>query len=337
MKNIAEKRLYEQLAAGGAHGVYAAASPDSYLLRRLTERIVAAAPQPCEVLRIDAKTLDLGQLADRRLEAAPLFGGSTAFILNGDTLGELAASDRAQLAELLNGLPPHVLFIVTATTDNRRPALPKELEKLCPPDAAGVVLPRAEGEALEAAVREMARAAGTSIDRAAVRRVAELCGGDLATIRGEIEKAAAYSGYTSIKADLFDRLTARTTDTGVFDIIRAASAGNKAGALTALSELLRAREEPIAIAAALNNNYINYYRALLIKRAGGSLDRFYVAYGYRRNDVKPKIAFERCGSYSIERLERIIGVLCRLDAELKGSRADSRVLLETALSEILMI
>ena len=38
MKNIAEKRLYEQLAVGGAHGVYAAASPDSYLLRRLTER-----------------------------------------------------------------------------------------------------------------------------------------------------------------------------------------------------------------------------------------------------------------------------------------------------------
>ena len=41
-------------------------------------------------------------------------------------------------------------------------------------------------------------------------------------------------------------------------IIRAASAGNKAGALTALGELLRAREGPLAIAAAPNNNNIKF-------------------------------------------------------------------------------
>lgn len=331
-----ERALAASLKSGPGR-FYAIASQDEYLARKAVRLITDSAESECETIRISAGQ-DLSAVEDNFNSAALFGGGMIVYLFNADSLSELSAADRQQLSELLRDIPEHIIFIMTAMADSRRPAMPKELEKLCG-EAGGtaVLITARQGEALLSEIELIAKECGATIERGAAKILVERCGSSLALIYNEVVKAAAYCNYGAITPADVKLLTPEPADAGVFDIIRAAGAGNTGAALTALGRLLQNKEEPIAIAAALNSNYINYYRALLVKKRGGKLDDLYSLYGYRKNDVKPKIAFERCGSYTIARLEKIIATLYKLDGDLKSSRASGALLLETAMAKILTI
>lgn len=335
MVALNEKELFEQIGRQ-VGGFYAVCSPDGFLRERAVKKIVGAVPPPRDILRLDAQTLDISSLEDGFSNIASFNDEAKIYIFNGDTLDELSAERAERLAVLASDIPSNSFFIVWCSTDRRHPSLPKSVEKLCiAAGGAAAVLPQKTGAELVSEIEVLAAENGAAIERAAAERLIDMCGGELALIRGEVSKAAAYSGYRTIKAADIDRLTVRTVDSGVFDIIRAAGAGNTRAALGILGELLRNHEEPIAIAAALNTNYINYYRALLLKKSGRPLSDMYELYGYKKSDIKPKIAYEKCGSYTIARLERIINILYRFDSDVKSLRVDPAIQLEAALAGIL--
>lgn len=337
MAVIGENELFSNLNAGKLSSLYAVCSPDIYLNRRAVNRIVGALPLPREIQRLDAKTLDLVALRDGFSKLAAFNNTFSVYLFNGDTLSELSADASEEFAELLSNIPEGSAAVIYGIADKRRPVLTKDIEKLCKgaKNCVSAVISQKEGAELIHEIEQIAAENGATIERKAADKLAELCLGELSLIEGELVKAAAFCGYTAIKTEHIEKLTARTVDAGVFDIIRAAGAKDVRAAMRCLGEMLCNHEEPIAIAAALNANYINYYRALLLKKSGRKLADMYELYGYKKTDVKPKIAYERCGVYTLQQLEKIIDILFEFDSRVKSSRVDSGILLEASLAAIL--
>ena len=332
-----ENELFSYINAGKRSRIYAVCSPDIYLNRRAVNRIVGSLPSPREIQRLDAKTLDIVALRDSFSKLAAFNNTFSVYLFNGDTLSELSADASEEFAELLSDIPEGSAAVIYGLADKRRPALPKDIEKLCKgaQNVVTAVIPTKEGTELLHEIELIAQENGATIERKAAEKLAELCLGELSLIEGEAVKAAAFSGYTAIKPEHIEKLTARTVDAGVFDIIKAAGAKDVRTAMRCLGEMLSNHEEPIAIAAALNANYINYYRALLLKKSGRKLADMYELYGYKKTDVKPKIAYERCGVYTLQQLEKIIDILFDFDSRVKSSRVDSGIQLEATLATIL--
>lgn len=331
-----EKQIGQSIKKEGLSPLYIFASSDRYLLRKAADTVREQC-LPCETVRLCGGDLDLQSLFES-FNSSALFGAErTLYIFDGDSLSDMSSSDRSELSALLSDIPEHITFVITCLTEERKPAISKDVEKLCGGKGLSFIIDSKQGQALYAEMDRIAKSYGASIEKNASARLCELCGTQLSVLEREIEKLAAFCGYGSITVLSINTLASKTTEAGVFDIIKAMTSKDASAAMTALGIMLSNRQEPISIASALNSNYINYYRALLVKTGGGTLDDLYSLYGYRKTDVKPKIAYERCRSYSLPRLEAIIGVLAKLDRELKSSRSEPSLLLETAVAKIMTI
>ena len=104
-----------------------------------------------------------------------------------------------------------------------------------------------------------------------------------------------------------------------------------------LEEMLRQKNSPLAITAALNTSYINIYRAKLAVAERKGPDELFELFDYKKGDRKVSIAFDRASRYKMEQVEQVLDVLLKLDEDLKSSAVEKEILLETAVAQIVVL
>lgn len=259
--------------------------------------------------------------------------------------------DAEALLECLEGgRAPQVVLLITASTADRRRRAWQRLGEL------GVVvefvLERERSQALaEGAVasiaQQVARRYGKEIEPAALRLLAERAGADAQRLASEVEKLCLWAGEAKrISRKDVEAVVADLAEAWVFDFTAAVAERAPARALALLRQLLDAGEAPLRLLALIARElrFLLLAREALEEELGGKLaardfssfkaqvlPKLDPATARAFGDAHPFVLyryFQNCQRWVRRELERHIVALSVLDAELKSSRGDPRVLLE---------
>ncbi len=331
---ITTKQLSQSLKNGEEKRLYLLIGNDEYSIRYGAEQIVESAGER-EILRFDALAFDRDQL-EEAFFSFPLFYGRLLLIDN-FKLGSLPSEDAALFEELLKEIPDFLTVVLQNYVEGRF-SVSKQIEKLfaAVPSSLIVVAEQKSGSDAISMVTEMSLQEGARIDRDAAARLLELLGDDLMMAKAELKKLSALCNYGTIERSHVDRLTVKSTESSVFDMIGALELKDIKKASEILSEMLNDRTEPLAITASLNTAYINLFRAKSAVTNRLKENDLFSMFDYKKGDRKVSIAMNRERGYTREQLTKIIDLLYQLDLELKSSPVDRALLLEQAVIEIAM-
>ena len=242
-------------------------------------------------------------------------------------------------AELLNShlssIPDFLIVILTNFVEGRF-SVSRQYEKLADTVEHSLLISaeKPAGQQMYRTISQLASEEGVSISRDASELLLYLAGDDLLSVVQEIKKLAALCNYTKIEREHVERISVRSTESSVYDIISAIERRDTGTALSILQEMNDNRTEPIIISSALNTAFINLYRAKLIAQYKKLPKEMFDLFDYRKGDKKVDIAVNRASRYTKPQLKTILEILYQLDIDLKSSPIDSYILLQQASVEI---
>ncbi|MDD4850340.1 MAG: DNA polymerase III subunit delta, partial [Gemmiger sp.] len=106
-------------------------------------------------------------------------------------------------------------------------------------------------------------------------------------------------------------------------------------ALAKLAVLLALQNDPILIAGALINNYLDVYRMFITKKSHRAAADAAKAFGYTgRWNYRLGNAETTAARFDRPRMDASMKILQKLDLDLKSSRLDAELLLQKALCEL---
>ncbi len=338
MKNLRSGELKKALNDGILR-LYLVAGDDEFLLDSAENAILAklAEEGADEPVRLDFEDAD-----EERLRAVffsvSFFGARRSAVLRGVGVSKALLSEARKklLRELFADLPDDLTVILRyADAGARRFSVPKSLVELVGEcrDSAVVTCERAAVNPAAAAARMIKNEGCSACDRV-VSEIVERCGDDLMSMSNEIKKLASLASGGEITAEHVRALCISGCEDNVYAMLSALEAGRIKDALAVLEDMLDMKTDPLMISSTMNIAFLNSYRARLAKEKGLPVRYLEDSFGYKKNDRRLAVAMSRCGRYSVRQLERIIELLYELDAKLKSSKAEGRIVLEQYIVRI---
>jgi DNA polymerase-3 subunit delta len=203
-------------------------------------------------------------------------------------------------------------------------------------------------------------ATGARGDRAAVKRLIELCcgidpndaravkevdGDDLARLRTDIERIATYAGDDPVTVAMVNELATRVTDEKVWGIGEAWARGDKAAFLELVEQLLAQREHPVRLAGALGRHLRQVNDAHHLLQTMGPDRALAELVSSGANQWAAKKVVQQAQRVQTAKVDAALSRIAQLDAELKGGSAlfgrvgedtgaGDRIILERGLLEL---
>ncbi len=309
-------------------------------------------------------------------QALPFFAEHKCVAVSDLNVEERDSAELEKLYELLELSPDTttlVFWYPTLDFDGRKSAKWKKFLKEVQSRGGVLLFGRRSASDLQKLLLREAEKAGCVLSRQNAGRIVEYAGQDVTQLLQEMEKLCAFAlGQTQtvgtqtagtqtagtqtvgtqtvgaqtagaqgvsapeITARMIEELVPKTTETTVFLMSNALTAGNYEKAYTLLDSLFYQNEEPIAILGVLSSAYVDMYRVRTAlesgKPAGGAAE-----YGeYKGKEFRLRNAERSSKGLSPEALRESLGLLLEADMALKGSKLDSRIVLEELIAKLLL-
>ncbi len=340
--NVPDEKKLKQLVKSGCPAYYFY-SGEPYLVRRECDKVckLLAAEQDGEVTVLDGPTPDMEQII---MAAGTIsFFGTRRIVV----MPELAPSsygdkDIDELCTILAETENAVLIIGSVFDAYKgRPKPGKRAQKLitqCKKSGWAEELVKPDARALKTIIIQRAEAQGTQMQSRAAAALLDRCGEDPFLLENEVDKLCALSGYTSVSADMVSSLGTVSLDADVFEMIQMITSNNIKSAYIKLDTLLRLRQEPIAIAAAMISSFTDMYRVSIGKQQGKNYSVVFGDFKYPgKSDYRLNRASQAAYGYTVAQLEQCLEVLLELDVGLKSQPVAPDIQLETALCRLALV
>lgn len=177
---------------------------------------------------------------------------------------------------------------------------------------------------------------GGLITAPAAQLLAERCLCDTIMIANEIDKLCAYAGSSEITVDTIELLVAKQSDVTIFNLSDAVAAFNRKAAFDALNELFARNENPNGILKSISDSFVDMYRAAAAKKCGRTINDVMRDFDYKW-EFKVKNAFRNTSRMSMKRVRECMAILRDTAVKLNSTPIDKRVLIEEAITEMLML
>lgn len=170
---------------------------------------------------------------------------------------------------------------------------------------------------LESWLMHEAKSFGKGIDLKAAQKLMEMAGTNLTLLSSEIEKMSLYLGSTDedITVDLVERMTARTLEQDAFKMLQSYLDGNISGALSVYYDLLRQKEEPVALTALLASQIRFMIQVYYLQKKGYHAQQ--ISKQLKAHPYRVKLLVEKRQQISEKRLLQVLGDLAEIDLQLK--------------------
>ena len=149
------------------------------------------------------------------------------------------------LAAAIPQMPPTTLLLLSDGALNANNPLLRQLRPVC--SVEEMAAPR--GEQLARWIKETADSKGAAVSPAAIRSLADLVGGDLWTLDGELEKLSLYAAGREIGEGDVRLLVSQVREASIFEAVDAMVEGRPEAALRLLAQLRDDGREPLYIIA----------------------------------------------------------------------------------------
>lgn len=340
MGKLTEAALKAELKAGNLRRVYFLYGEEDFLVKTYADRIISAAvPEDSRDMNFVkyTKLPKADELSDY-LENVPFFSEYKCVLIEDLDADAMVIADHKAYLAIIGNIPESSVLIISQKNVFVDPKKPKDKMKklIAACDAAGACcelnrLPNAK--LAEMAQGKFARA-GCSVSRENAAFLVEECGSSLTVMQTEIEKLCSYKGSGEISRGDIEKLVPRRIDSNIYNLAKELFAGRTGNALRILDDLFAQRTEPFMIFAALSSHFTDLYRAKLAMQARKSSSEAAKAFGYYGRAFVMDNAYRSARSLSAGYLSECINILYRTNRLVNSSKADNRILLERAITEI---
>lgn len=342
MPKITESELKKELC-GGLSRVYFLYGEEDFLVKTYAEKIVSAAVGEERDMNFtkysEAPSSD--ELSDY-LDSMPFMSEYKCVLIEDLELDNLDAAEQNAYLKLLENIPDtSVLVIAQLHIDpllydaKKGKAKPKKLL-----DAAAKNGSACEFKYLSAAkvcglaIRRFERA-GCSISEENAFYLAEECGYSLTVLGCEIDKLTAYANARGITRADIEALVPKRVDAGIYTLSDAIFAGEINRAYEILDELIIQGYKVNEVFAVLAGHITDLYRARLAINAGKNYSGAAAAFNYPPNrSFIMRNAFAKAAKLPTRYLADCVYVMYSTNKLLNSSKADGRLLVEKAITEI---
>ncbi|AIF66854.1 DNA polymerase III subunit delta [Terribacillus saccharophilus] len=161
-------------------------------------------------------------------------------------------------------------------------------------------------------------------------------GTDLSMLRGEIEKLALYAGEGSkITLEMAESLVSHQQTSSGLKLVDSLMAGDLAKAIYIFHDLIKLKEEPIALIALLASQFRTILHVKLLKHKGYNQAK--MAEVTKVHPFVIKLALKREAHFSEEELKHILFLAAETDADMKQGRMEKNLAFELLLQQIVTI
>ncbi|MHA6252188.1 DNA polymerase III subunit delta [Oceanobacillus sp. CAU 1775] len=157
---------------------------------------------------------------------------------------------------------------------------------------------------------------------------------NLHQLENEIHKLALYAGSNGvITKEIAEDLVSHTTNSSSLRLVDAVIARDLQKAITIFKDLLKMKEEPIAMIGLIAFQFRSILRVKLLKQQGYSQFQIQKQLGVHPYVVK--IALNREKQFTVDKLERIMIQLADTDANIKQGKVEKDLAFELLLYELI--
>jgi DNA polymerase-3 subunit delta len=341
MAAISPEQMLAQLSKGKPVAGILLLGAESYLRemcrRKIVDAYVPEGVRDWGITRFSAEDDDLSAILGQAQTRPMLAAHQVIFVSGVEAWGRLGDDSRdalvKQLSEYLADPAPFSILVFEANELDQRMRLAKTLaEKTV---TVSVSLSEDPQERTKMAVPlafEMARELKVELERDAAEELCEILNGELASIRTEIEKLAAYAGERRkiTRADV-DLLVVSSQKYEVWDLADVLAARQPARALEFLDSLVREGE---ALPALLGALAWTFRKLLEAQELPASAEGWQAASRLKMRQPAADIALRQSRKFPRSQLTRGLEALYEADSRLKSGGTSQRAVMEFLVAQL---
>jgi DNA polymerase-3 subunit delta len=341
MASVSPHELLARLAKGKPIPGILLVGADSYLRelcrKKLVEAYVAEGTRDWGVRRFSADDDDISAILGQAQTMPMLAPQQVIFVSEAEAWERLGDDSRdslvKQISEYLSDPAPFTVLVFEAAALDQRMRLAKMFaEKTLTVSVALSDNPAERARLAEPISFEMAKELGVTLDSDAAEELCDILNGELAAIRTELEKLAAYAGGRRkiTRADV-DLLVISAQKYEVWDLADMLAAREPAKALAFLDSLLREGEAAPALLGAL----AWMYRKLLeAQELPSGVQGWQAASRLKMRSDAAELAVKQSRKFPKAQLTSGLAALYEADNRLKSGGTNQRAVMEFLVTQL---
>ena len=311
------------------HNFYVFHGEEAFLLQhylnQLHKVILDELTESFNLHRFNQENFDLQHFADA-VENLPMMAERTLVQVDDVDLFKFPEDARNRLTEILNDIPEYCTLVMVYNTvefkqDKRYKKLSDAISK-----AEIVEFQKQSQRDLIAWISRHFAAKGKYIAPELCGYLLELTDGTMTSIKGEIEKIAAFSAADAICKEDIDAVTEPVLDAVVFQMTDMLGAKDFAHAMDSLQKLLKMQQEPIVILGAIGGHFRRLAAARRIYEHAGNSGELAKLCGI--SDYAARKAMSTARQFSADFFKIAMELVLETDHQMKTSYDDPQRLLE---------
>lgn len=344
MANLNINDAIKAIKSGDIKSIYYFYGKDILMIEKLTalilKRLIKSSTDG--YIKLDGGNLNLSELSDMA-EMYPMFSEYNCILINDLNADSLVGEGLKRLLEIIKGIPPTTIIIFNITGFDlkmgKRTVSAKNKKLISMVVENGIVCEAnfKTGSELIRAIIDRAKKEGCAINKNNAEEIVELCLCDSMLIKNELDKICAYADGSEITKEMIGMLVSKQLDSNAFALAKSVVSLRTNESMQILDELMEQRAEGIVVLSAISSAFIDLYRARAALANNKRADNVVKDFNYRGREFVVRNAFNSCGRISLEHLRECLKILREADLSLKSMRTNSRVIIEKAIIEMLMV
>jgi len=305
--------------------------------KKITDAFVPEGVRDWGVTRFSAEDDDLSAILGQA-QTLPMLAQQQVIFVSGVEAWERLGEDSRdalvkQLSEYLDDPAPFSIVVFEADALDQRMRLAKTLtEKTLTVSVELSADPVNRARLAGPLALEMARELGVELERDAAEELAEILNGELAAIRTEIEKLAAYAGdRRKITLADVDLLVVSARKYSVWELADMLSGREPARALEFLDSLLREGEAPPALLGALA---WTFRKLLEAQELPAGTNGWQAASRLKMRQSAAEVAMRQSRKFPRAQLTKGLEALYEADSRLKSGGTSQRAVMEFLVAQL---
>lgn len=281
--------------------------------------------------RFNQENFDLRAFADA-VENLPMMAERTLVQVEDIDLFKLPEDSRSKIIDILSDIPEYCTLVFVYETVEFKPD--KRLKKLWEAVSQAQIVEfakQSQRDLISWMTRHFA-ARNKYISPELCLYLLELTDGTMTSLKGEIEKIAAFSGADTICRSDIDAVTEPVLDAVVFRMTDMLGTREYAQAMDSLQKLLKMQQEPIAILGAVGGYLRRLGTARTLYDQGSNAGELMKLYGI--SDFAARKTMTAARQFSASFFRKAMDLVLEMDRKMKTSYDDPHRLLEMLILQL---
>ncbi len=348
MAKLSEQEFKKELSSNELKTLYLIYGSEKYLVKKYTEAIVKKAvgkdPSEFDYYKLNSDT-PLQEIYDASQQIS-MFSDKKCVNVTDYDFNSLSDSDLKELEKFCTEISPSTVLVFsmpTLDTSAKKKESAKGRSKFsrfvsCAEKNGSVLeLEPLKGYALETQLIKWAEKNGCRLNKTNAARIISITGTDMNLLKNETDKLCGYANGREIIRDMIDLLCVRNTESKSYMLSNHIMKKDFNATYQELDILFGQNERPEIILSGLSSAFIDMYRAKVTVESGRSFEEAAKEFKYGKREFVLRNAASAAAKYSSSSLKRFLDTILETDIKMKSSRADSRILLEKLVAEMLII